>query len=174
MKKTAPVSSKGKYFAYFSLFVLIAGAYGGLGYMYDYTLKLENQIAMERKVYVYSLEEVLKALDAVAERTKFENEVLKLNDELFAAEKKIKSIKDAKVKDDFSDVYLRNLKLKRDDLITSYENKMKKLSDDINEALVTVAKDKKASTIFVNSAIVVKTEHVEDVTPEIIKQLKSK
>jgi Skp family chaperone for outer membrane proteins len=51
---------------------------------------------------------------------------------------------------------------------------MKKLSDDINEALVTVAKDKKASTIFVNSAIVVKTEHVEDVTPEIIKQLKSK
>lgn len=134
----------------------------------------QNQIQVNRKILFYNLEEVLRATNAINAKTEFEGEIIKLNDEVFAAEKKIKSLKDAKVKADFSDVYLNNLKLKRDDLVAKYEQNIKELTDKINAALVDVAKENNASVIFVQSALAVNTPETQDVTDEIIKKIKSR
>ena len=134
--------------------------------------KQNAQIEASKMVYFYNLEEVLRATNAISAKTNFESEILKLNDEVFAAEKKIKSIKDAKVKADFSDVYLNTIKLKREELIKKYDESIKTITDGINKALAEVAAEKGVATIFVQSAIAVNTAYTEDVTDEIIKRLK--
>lgn len=153
--------------------------YGALGYGFKVVLDMQKnleqqqaEIIANRKVYVYDLEEVLRSVNAIEAKTKFEGEIIKLNDELFAAEKKIKSIKDAKVKADFSDVYLNNLKLKREELVSKYEATLKELTDKINLALGEIAAEKNASAIFVKSIIAANTSNVEDVTMEVIARIK--
>ena len=142
-------------------------------HMLNNQIQAQNaQIAASKMIYFYNLEEVLRATNAISAKTNFESEILKLNDEVFAAEKKIKSIKDAKVKADFSDVYLNNLKFKRDELIKKYEESIKNITDGINKALADVATEKGVATIFVQNAIAVNTAYTEDVTDEIIKRLK--
>lgn len=154
---------------------------GGFGYFGAKIHCLQGQIKAQqaeidssKKIYVYNLEEVLRSVNAGEAKTQFESEIIKLNDEVFAAEKKIKSLKDAKVKEDFSDIYLNNLKMKRDELVANYEKKIKEITDGINNALGLIAKEKDVSVIFVQSSIAVKTPYVVDVTPDIVKRIKEK
>ena len=157
-----------------ALLILGVFACGGYGF-YDLNAKVENQqaqIAANRKIYVYSLEDVLRATDAVAAKTKFESEVIKLNEEILEAEEKIKSLKDAKVKADFSDVYMKNLRLKRDDLVAKYEQSIMELTDKINKTVIEVADEKNAPAVFLKSAVAVVSGDVEDITSEVIARIK--
>lgn len=177
----SPVETKSKGGAYaviisFALLIL----FSGLGYTYKQVYDLQNVLKMQsaeaeisKKVYVYNLERVIRELDIVAKKTQFEDEIIKLNDELFAAEKKIKSIKDANVKADFSDVYLNNLKLKRDTLISNYENTIKDITDKVNTALNEISKEKGVTVVFVQSAVAVNSSYVEDLTEDVIKKVKN-
>lgn len=165
--------------AIYILCAVLAVAYIYMGYeqiqihMLNNQIKAQNaQIEASKMVYFYNLEAVLRETNAISAKTNFESEILKLNDEVFAAEKKIKSIKDAKVKADFSDVYLNTIKLKREELIKKYDESIKTITDGINKALAEVAAEKGVATIFVQSAIAVNTAYTEDVTDEIIKRLK--
>ena len=164
-----------------SPFLALIIAYLGLIVMSFYVCILNNkvsdmqeQIKNSRTVLFYNLDAVLRATDAVNAKTQFEGEIIKLNDEVFAAEEKIKSIKDAKVKADFSDVYLNNLKMKRDDLVKKYEQNVKALTDKINNALADVAKENNAAAIFVQNALAVNTPETHDVTDEIIAKIQAK
>lgn len=132
----------------------------------------QNAIENNSKVYVYSLEDLLQKMNVLAEKQKFETEIINLNSELLDAEKKIKSLKDAKVKADFSDVYLKNLRMKRDELVLGYENKIKALTDTINQALSEVAAEKSIGVIFVKSAVALNTPAVVDLTDEIYAKIK--
>lgn len=158
--------------------VLILGA---LGYCCGKIHSLQSQIDAQqleiensKKVYVYNLEEVLKGTSIVAVKQNFENEIIKLNDEVFATEKKIKSIKDAKMKKELSDMYLKNLKMKRDDLMAKYQSDVKELTAKVNAAISKIAEEKKVSVIFVHNAIAVKTPEVVDVTPEVLAKITEK
>ncbi len=152
--------------------VLYAGLFGLL--LQNHIANQKTAVAIEnsRKVYIYNLEEVLMTLNIVEEKQKFEAEIVKLNDELLEAEKKIKSLQDAKVKENFSQMYLSNLRLKRDELIAGYEKKVKDLTDKVNIALAEIAKGKGASTIFLRDVVAVNTPYVEDVTTEVINRVK--
>lgn len=132
----------------------------------------QAQIAVNRRIYVYSLEDVLRATDAVAAKTNFESEVIKLNDEILEAEGKIKSLKDAKVKADFSDVYMKNLRLKRDDLVAKYEQSIAELTDKINKTIEEIAEEKNAPAVFLKSSVAVISDDVEDITSEVIARIK--
>ena len=134
---------------------------------------MQEQIQNSRIVLFYNLDAVLRATNAINAKTEFESEIIKLNDEVFAAEEKIKSIKEAKVKADFSDVYLNNLKMKRDDLVKKYEQDIKALTDKINNALAEVAKENNAVVIFVQNALAVNTPETHDVTDEIIAKIQA-
>lgn len=134
----------------------------------------QQQIENSKKVYVYNLEDVLKGTDIIAVKQKFEDEIIKLNDEVFATEKKIKSIQDAKMKKELSDMYLKNLKMKRDDLMAKYQNDVKELTDKVNTAVGKIAEEKNVSVIFVKNAIAVKTPQVIDVTPEVLAKITNK
>ena len=133
---------------------------------------MKAQIAENRVVYVYNLEEVLRDAGAGAMRTKFEEDIIKLNDELFEAENKIKNLKDEKVKVDFSDVYLKNLKMKRDETVAQYENNIKTLTDKINNALAEIAAEKKVATVFMHTAIAVNSSDVVDISPLVTAKIK--
>lgn len=152
----------------FLLFVLLFVA---VGYLY---LKCNEQrdvfdgvINNNRKIYVYSLEEVLVKLEAYSNKQKFDEDVIKLNKELLEAEKKIKNIKSAKLKADFSDVYLKNLRMKRDELVEGYQNSIIELTRKINQALADIAREKDASAVFLKSTIAVQTPYVIDLTEEV-------
>jgi hypothetical protein len=135
--------------------------------------ELKTAIENNRKIYVYSLEDVLLKVDILDNKKKFEEEVIKLNDELLEGEKKIKSIKNAKVKEDFSDVYLKNLRMKRDELLADYQKIVEELTEKINQALAEIAKEKQVSVVFLKSAIAVQTPDVIDLTDEIAARVKN-
>ena len=147
-----------------------------LGYLYSECVEQEkvlaNLINNNRRVYVYNLEEVLIRLDVHGKKLKFDNSIVKLNNELMDGEKKIKNIKKADVKEDFSDVYLSNLRMKRDELVEEYQKSVEKLNDRIKQALVEIAKEKDASAIFLKSAVAIKTPYVVDLTNEVVKKVK--
>ena len=68
---------------------------------------LSCQLNNARKIYVYNLEEIVSASGIVKLQKELEDNVNKLNDEVLKAQKKITAIRDAKVKEDFSDRYFK-------------------------------------------------------------------
>lgn len=158
----------GKFLPYILAIIIIA-LFIGQAYTNH---ELNNEIKKTRTVYVYSLEELLIKTNASEAKKKFEAEIIKLNDELIKAEKKIKSIEEANVKADVSDLYLNNIKLKREEIMAEYQKSIEDLTANINQALAEVAEEKDVSVVFLKSAIAVTTPHVVDITDEVAKKLK--
>ena len=140
--------------------------------MYYKNAVLSQQIEQAQKVYVFSMEDALIKLGTVSLKQNFEKEVMALNNELEKNEKKIETIRNAKVRDDFSAVYMDSLKLKRDTLVQNYQKQLADLTEQINKALSEVAKKYDASTIFNAKSTVVKTSNVTDVTDEVVNIVK--
>lgn len=136
--------------------------------------EMAKAIKDNRKIYVYSLEEVLVKIDALESRQQFEEDILKLNEELLEGEKKIKTIKEAKLRADFSDVYLKNLRMKRDELVEKYQSLIEELTQKINKALAEISKEKDVPVVFLRSSIAVSTPYVVDLTDEIAAKLQPK
>ena len=140
--------------------------------MYYKNAILSQQIEQAQKVYVFSMEDALVRLGTVSLKQNFEKEVMALNNELEKNEKKIETIRNAKVRDDFSAVYMDSLKLKRDTLVQNYQKQLADLTEQINKALSEVAKKYDAPTIFNAKSTVVKTNKVVDVTSEVVNIVK--
>lgn len=140
--------------------------------MYYKNAVLSQQIEQAQKVYVFSMEDALIKLGTVSLKQNFEKEVMALNNELEKNEKKIETIRNAKVRDDFSAVYMDSLKLKRDTLVQNYQKQLADLTEQINKALSEVAKKYDAPTIFNAKSTVVKTSNVTDVTDEVVNIVK--
>ncbi|MBR1915217.1 MAG: hypothetical protein IJ830_02085 [Alphaproteobacteria bacterium] len=164
------INNKKTYSVLTALSVVLA--YIGLGACFYQNHILMQKLENSRKIYFYDLQEVIRHTGIAEAKQKYEQDVISLNEDLLAAEKKIKSLKDAKVKEDFSEVYLKNLRLKRDELVENYEKSISELTGKINVALAEIAKEKDTSAIFVRDILVVKTPYVEDVTDDVIKHLK--
>ena len=131
-----------------------------------------QQIEQSRKVYTYNIDEIFQAMNILEVKKRYEEDVVKLNNDLLEAEKKIKSLKDAKVKEDFADMYMKNLKLKRDEIVGNYEKAVAELSEKMNKALDEIVKERKVPAIFVQSAIAIKTPDTVDLTQELISKMK--
>ena len=142
------------------------------GYQYIENQKIRKELEAARMVYVYSLEETMQGVNAAEKKKKFEEEAIRLNEEVLAAEEKIKNFKDENLKQDFTDVYLNSLRLKRDNLVEEYQKMLEELSNKVNKGLEEIAKEKNANTIFLKSTIAVNTPYVTDITPELIAKLK--
>lgn len=157
--------------------LLIFGA--GFYWQYQINQKLEQQFATlepkieeSRKIYIYSLEDVILKTGAVQIKQKFEADILELNKELVAAEQKIDSIEKANVKADVSELYLKNLRLKRDELMNNYQKSIEDLNKKINDAVVEIAKEKQVSAVFLKTAIAATSPYVVDITDEVAKRIK--
>lgn len=131
-----------------------------------------HKIEQSRKVYIYSLDEVLLKTNMVETKQKFDTEIVALNKELLSGEKKIKSLKDAKVKLDFSEVYLKNLRMKRDELIENYKKSVEEITQKINTAMQEVVKEKKINVVFFKNAVAADSPYVTDITNDIIEKIK--
>jgi len=158
-------NSKNMYFVLCGVILIFAVIYGGYR-------SLLNKVELNRKIYVYNMDEVLIQTGFVDSKKKFDEDVLKLNDEVVVAEKKIKNFKNEKVKDDFATVYLNSLKLKRNELIDNYQKQIEELTNKINESLKVIAAEKNAPTIFNKSSIAVMTNDVIDVSDDLIDKIK--
>ena len=131
-----------------------------------------HKIEQSRKVYIYSLDEVLLKTNMVEAKQKLDTEIVALNKELLSGEKKIKSLKDAKVKLDFSEVYLKNLRMKRDELVENYKKSVEEITQKINVAMQEVIKEKKINVVFFKNAVAADTPYVIDITNDIIEKIK--
>lgn len=163
---------------FYVLGAAVALLYVGMGCLYlkvSQPASQENvleQIKESRKVYTYNIDEIFRAMNILEVKKRYEEDVVKLNNDLLEAENKIKSLKDAKVKEDFADMYMKNLKLKRDEIVGSYEKAVAELSEKMNKALDEIVKEKNVPAIFVQSAIAIKTPDTVDLTQEIIAKMK--
>ena len=138
----------------------------------DFQQDIKRNIAPIKKVYVYSLEKTLQGVRLENLNREFEEKINILNDEVTVAQKKISSLKDSKDKDNFSEIYLKSLKLKRDTMIQEYNRTLENLTNQINQAVTQIAKEKNASVILDLRAVASLTDDVEDVTNEVIKKVK--
>ena len=163
---------------FYVLGLAVALLYVATGYLYYKTCGKNNpseavqQIEQSNKIYTYNLDEIFYAMNIIDAKKRYEEDIVKLNNDLLEAEKKIKSLKDAKVKEDFSDMYLKNLKLRRDEIIGTYEKAVADLTEKMNKALDEVVKEKNVPAVFVPNAIAIKTPNTVDLTQEIILKMK--
>ncbi|MBQ9271265.1 MAG: OmpH family outer membrane protein [Alphaproteobacteria bacterium] len=124
--------------------------------------------------YVYNMEAVLMQTGLAEENRKFESDMVGLEKEIDAAEKKVKSMKDKKLQEEYREMYMKSLTLKRNTLVEDHEKFMKSLLKNINKTLTEVAKKNNVKVIFSNKAVIFSTNYVTDVTPVVAKKLKEK
>ncbi len=143
--------------------------------IYDLQISSSNQqqdITQIKKVYVYNLEDTLRGVNLEKLNQEFEEKLNILNEEVSIAQEKISSLKETKEKDNFSEIYLKSLKLKRDTMVQEYHHTLENLTEQINQAVTEIAKEKKALVILDLRAVASLTDNVEDVTDEVIKRVK--
>lgn len=138
----------------------------------DLQQDIEQNVAEVKKVYVYDLGETLQGVNLEGLNREFEAKLNVLNDEVSIAQEKISSLKETKDKDNFSDMYLKSLKLKRDTMIQEYNRALEDLTEQINRTVAEIAREKNASVIFDIRAVASLTENVENVTKEVIDRVK--
>lgn len=134
-------------------------------------IKLAQRVDDNRKIYMYNMEETLKLAGIPESNQKFESDIASLEHEVREAQEKIKTLKEAQVKEEFSEMYLRSLQMKRDELISKYSESMQDVLSQINSALEEVARENNVHTIFMSNAIAISTEYVVDVTPQVVKKM---
>ena len=120
------------------------------------------------------MENVIASSSLVGIRNDFETKLQALAVEVETAQRKIQSIKDAKVKDDFTEMYMKSLKLKRDDLLKAYDEAMMQATENVNVALQEIAKAKHVTTIFNSKALAVTTNNTIDLTNDVIEAVNKK
>ena len=183
IKKKVNKSSKGVFFVLGTAYLLLSGLVvfvyqlaQRVSFIENNAEQMENRLAARvdenRKIYVYNMEQTLLAAGIPASSQQFETDIAALQKEVADAQEKIKTLKEAQVKEEFSDMYLRSLRMKRDELINKYSESMQVVLDAINNALEEVARENNVHTIFLSSAIAISTEYVIDVTPQIIERMK--
>ena len=136
--------------------------------------KLSAELQNSQIVYIYNLEAVVASSNLVTLKQEFETKINELIKEVDDSQQKIKNMKNAKIKDDFSDVYMKSLKLKRDETIKAYDETMIQATENINQALKEIALAKGAKTIFNAKAIAFTSKYTVDITPEVIKLVNKK
>ena len=136
---------------------------------------IDSQVAQKidagRKIYVFSLDDTVLSLGMLDKKKLFEQKVNKLNDEVRAAEKKLKGIKDQSVRSEYSEVYMKSLQIKRNNLIMDYEKEMAELNNRINKALEDVVVEQKLPAVWSAKNIAVATPDVVDITEAVIAKL---
>ncbi|MBO4294044.1 MAG: hypothetical protein J5896_01200 [Alphaproteobacteria bacterium] len=135
--------------------------------------QIQYQFSQNSKIYTYDLQKVATTLNIAEKKQQYEADIIQLNNDLVEAEKKIKTLKDAKVKEDFAEVYLKNLKMKRDEIVKTYENSMQELTMKLNKAMEDVVREKNIPMVYFQSALAVKTPHTVDVTADVLQKLKN-
>lgn len=133
---------------------------------------LEKTVDHDSKVYVYSMENVLLLAGMADENKQYQIEMDKLGKEIDAAQKKLNGMKDKKLKQEYSEMYMKSLTLKRDTLKETHDKFMANLLKNVNRALLLVTEKYRAPTIFTTKSIAVHTPNVVDVTDEISNYLK--
>ena len=133
--------------------------------------ELSQKFEEGNKVYVFSMEETILAMGMLDKKRLFEQRVNRLNDEVRAAEKKLKSIKDKSVRSEYSEVYMKSLQIKRNNLITDYEKEMTDLTNRINKALEDVVSERNLPVVLTAKDIAVTTQNVVDITKDVIAKM---
>jgi len=133
--------------------------------------ELSQKFEEGNKVYVFSMEETILAMGMLDKKRLFEQRVNRLNEEVRAAEKKLNSIKDKSVRSEYSEVYMKSLQIKRNNLITDYEKEMTDLTNRINKALEDVVSERNLPVVLTAKDIAVTTQNVVDITKDVITKL---
>ena len=131
-----------------------------------------HNLAEAKKIYIYDIEKTLRGIKLDRLNQEFEMKINILGNEVSTAQKKIASLKETKDKDNFSEMYLKSLKLKRDTMIQEYNRTIEDITQEINDVILNIAKEKGAVVIFDKRVIAAQTKGVEDITDEVIERVK--
>ena len=135
------------------LFLVVLSLYVLLGYNAYEINALQHNI---EHTYVYNMEAVLMQTGLADENRKFETNMADLEKEIDAAEKKVKSMKDEKLRQEYRDMYMKSLTLKRNTLVEEHEKFMKSLLKNVKKTLAEVAKENDVKVIFNRLFLIIK------------------
>ena len=135
-------------------------------------IKLHQLSKTIDNTYVYNMEAVLMQTGLADENRKFETSMADLEKEIDAAESKVKSMKDKKLQNEYREMYMKSLTLKRNTLVEEHEKFMKSLLKNINKTLAETARENNVKVIFSNKAVIFSTNYVTDITPIVAAKLK--
>lgn len=139
----------------------------------DKISQIEGQLAQNRYVYVYDLERLVAEYpDLMNKQKEYADKIESLTKQTIEAREKIEKLKNADLKEDFSDIYINSLVLKRDDLLSEYNGVMNEVTANINNSLAKIAKERNIKTVFPAKFVVVRSEYVIDITDEILEDIK--
>lgn len=161
----------GRIISFFIKTVFLLAICGVIGYQQTQIMHLQNKLEQVQHVYVYDLEEILRGVNLDELNREFEAKISILNNEVSSAQDKISALKNSKVKDDFSDVYLKSLKLKRDTMVNEYSRTLQNITNEINDKVTELAQENGASVVFDRHSIAASTPMVVDLTSEIISRV---
>ena len=151
--------------------LLVLLCLGVIAFQQAEIMYLHKKVKAQGYVYVYDLEQVLKGVKLDDLNREFEAKISILNDEVMSAQEQISSLKDSKVKDNFSDVYLKSLKLKRDTMMQEYTRAIQNITNEINVKVTELAEEKNAVVVFDKHFITVSTPNVVDLTEDLVKRI---
>ncbi len=164
----APKSKMAKRVGKVLFFLICCGV---IGFQQIQISNLQNKLEKLQHVYVYDLEEILRGVNLDELNREFEAKISILNNEVATAQDKISALKNSKVKDDFSDVYLKSLKLRRDTMVNEYSRTLQNITDEINDKVTELAQEKGASVVLDRRSVAARTPAVVDLTSEIINRV---
>lgn len=156
------------------LFLLLCALMASNAFLFCKYIKLNGLANQNRNVYVFNMEGALLMAGMDEENQQFKADLYNLEKDIDAANKKLDTIKDKKLKKEYQEMYMNSLKIKRDDLIKEHEKFVNAISKNVSKALVKVASEHNVETIFSYKSIAVTTPYVVDVTPRIVEILKKK
>ena len=151
------------------MFLLIIASAGGQFYFFNQ--ELQKGMMQMRKIYTYDLQQTLRGVRLDDINREFEAKINILNDEVESAKKKISSLREGKDKDNFSEVYLKSLKLKRDTMVREYGRTIENITMEINKTITQIAIEKNALVVLDKRVVASQTENVEDLTDEVVKRI---
>lgn len=171
-KQLLPISCGLLIFFVISLCIYNFKIYFALEKLQENNIDLQEQIKLNRYIYIYDLKKIIISYpNLLAKQQEYKSKIEKLSLETEEATQKINKLKKENIKEEFSDVYIKSLLLKRNNLLEEYDQMMNNVTANVNKALEKIINTKDINVVFPADIIKIRSKYVIDITDEVLNNI---
>lgn len=171
-KQLLPISCGLLIFFVISLCIYNFKIYFALEKLQENNIDLQQQIKLNRYIYIYDLKKIIIAYPNLLDKQQeYKSKIEKLSLETEEATQKINQLEKENIKEEFSDVYIKSLLLKRNNLLEEYDQMMNNVTANVNKALEKIINTKDINVVFPADTIKIRSKYVIDITDEVLNNI---
>ncbi len=171
-KQLLPISCGLLIFFVISLCIYNFKIYFALEKLQENNIDLQEQIKLNRYIYIYDLKKIIIAYPNLLDKQQeYKSKIEKLSLETEEATQKINQLEKENIKEEFSDVYIKSLLLKRNNLLEEYDQMMNNVTANVNKALEKIINTKDINVVFPADTIKIRSKYVIDITDEVLNNI---